>query len=204
MQIALYRHYLLANIGEQYMRLDWANYHGDAGAIDAVDLYLAKWPTAKRLGMGLEFSSPQLGVGKTWAATHVGKTLIKQGVAVYFTTFKELVGAYHRDDEEIEDRLRNTHVLILDEVTRATTGPMHELFAARFEGLVRERTNRNMPIIMTTNLTPDDLHAIYPRTYSLLEAKQIRIAMDGTDARQGMRKMRNEELLVNDEIEPIN
>lgn len=205
-QMELRKHYLLANIGDQYQRLDWKDFKGSKEAAEAVSLYLDAWETAKINGMGLEFSSHLLGVGKTFAATHIAKELIKQGERVYFIPFLEVISLLGRPQEyrnDVQDRMRDTTILILDEVVPAVTAPQRALFAGQFEELIRNRTNFNRPTIMTTNLTPSELHKEYPRTYSLLEAKQIRIEMIGADARQGIRGVRNLELLANGEVEPI-
>lgn len=205
-QMMLRKHYLLANIGDQYQRLNWADFQGTKDAVDAVEMYLGSWQTAKINGMGLEFSSPALGVGKTFAATYVAKELVKKGESVYFTPFNNVVNLYSKEAtyrDRTEQRLADTTVLVLDEVIPAISHAQNQLFASKFEDLIRHRTNFNRPTIMTTNMTPDALHEEYPRTYSLLEAKQIRIEMSGADARQGVRGMRNLELLANEEVEPI-
>ncbi len=205
-QMDLRVHYLLANIGDQYQRLNWADFEGDAKASEAVSLYLNAWDTAKTNGMGLEFSSPIMGVGKTFAATHIGKELVKRGERVFFLPFLEVIGLLSKPQEyrnNHEARLRDTTVLILDEVVPAVSVAQHELFSRQFEELIRYRTNFNRPIIMTTNMKPKALREEYPRTYSLLEAKQIRVEMKGHDARQGVRGMRNIEIMANEEVEPI-
>jgi DNA replication protein DnaC len=203
-QIALRKHYLLANIGDQYQRLNWADYKGQQDVRDLVESYLEKWPSFKQNGMGLEFNSSKLGVGKTFAATYVGKELIKRGELVYFMPFLEVISLYESADrEELEHKLRDTTVLILDEVRPPYTDAQKSLFSTKFEELIRHRTNFNRITVMTTNLPPDKLHDTYPRTYSLLEAKQVRVEMDGTDARQGFIASENLELAWNGEIKPI-
>jgi DNA replication protein DnaC len=205
-QMLLRRHYLLAGIGEQYQRLDWEDFRGTPAVREAVGMFLDKWQNFKLHGMGLEFSSPNLGVGKTFAATHVGKELIKRGEKVIFMPFLEIIGLLGRDVDfrtAQEDRLRDSAVLILDEVVPPYTQAQGNLFSAKFEELIRYRTNFNRVTIMTTNLTPNKLHEHYPRTYSLLEAKQIRIEMGGKDARQDFIGMENIELVANGEVRPI-
>jgi hypothetical protein len=205
-QIALRKHYLLANIGDQYMRLDWDRDYRDEAVKDDVQTYLDAWPNLKVQGMGVEFSSPKLGVGKTFAATYIGKELIKLGERVYFMPFYEMVGVYSLPLEErrpIEQRLHDCSVLVLDEVIAPNTEAQSNLFSAKFEELIRTRTNFNRVNIMTTNLTPDKLHDIYPRIYSLLSAKQFRIEMDGEDAREHIVRPRNIQAVANREIRPI-
>lgn len=205
-QIALRKHYMLAGIGDQYMRLDWRRDYRDEEVKDAVQAYLDAWPQLKLQGMGLEFASPKLGVGKTFAATYVGKELVQRGERVYFLPFYKMVGVYGLPVEErrpIEQRLTECSVLVLDEVVAPNTEAQSHLFAGKFEELIRDRTNFNRVTIMTTNLAPEKLHEIYPRTYSLLEAKQYRVIMDGEDARQGVVKERNLKQANLGEVRPI-
>lgn len=205
-QMMLRKHYLLAGIPDQYQRLDWNNFQGTKEAVEAVSLYLESWESAKVNGMGLEFASPNLGVGKTFAATHVAKELIKRGERVYFTPFIQVINLLGQESsyrQSQEALLNDITVLILDEVIAGISYAQADFFASKFEELIRNRTNFNRPTIMTTNLTQEELHEEYPRPYSLLEAKQIRILMNGDDFRRGDRGMRNIELLANLEIEPL-
>lgn len=204
-QIALRKHYLLANVGDQYMRLDWnENNRLSERTKNVVKEYLEKWDSFKRNGMGLEFTSKKLGTGKTFAATYVARELIKRGERVFFIPFLEIISAYNADNRhELENRLKNTTVLVLDEVVPPNTQAQAGLFAAKFEELIRHRTNFNKPTVMTTNLEPAKLRATYPRPYSLLEAKQVRVPLDGEDARVTFINEENLELAMNEEIRPI-
>lgn len=203
-QKTLRKHYLVANIPDQYQRLNWNDYRGSNEVRETIQIFLDKWNSFKLNGMGLEFYGANLGTGKTFAATTVGKELVKLGESVYFKDFKEVISSYDQPDRnEIEGRLRDTTVLILDEVVPPMTEKQTKFFGFKFEELIRHRTNFNLPTIMTTNLDPDELHKIYPRTYSLLEAKQIRIELDGEDARRQSIAVENIELAMNEEVRPI-
>ena len=46
---------------------------------NGVKKYLDHYKSAKQNGMGIEFAGQTLGTGKTFAATHIAKELIKQG-----------------------------------------------------------------------------------------------------------------------------
>lgn len=203
-QMALRARYLVANIGAQYMTLDWADYEGPQEIKDSVALYLDKWKNFKHQGMGVEFGGAGLGTGKTFGATYIGKELIKRGQKVFFVPFIEVVSAFQMNDGgALERRMLETTYLILDELLPATSGAQHDLYAHRLEALIRHRTNHNLPTILTTNLTEKQLHDHYPRTYSLLEAKQLRIDMSGADARKNKMGRENLELAANDEVRPI-
>lgn len=202
-QIALRSRYLVANIGEQYQRLDWDEWSGCPDTKAAVDLYLSEWEQFFRQGMGLEFYSSALGTGKTFAATHIGKELIKQGQSVYFIPFIEMVAAFDRQDSDyIANRVRESGFVILDEVIPPISEAQKSFFATQLEALIRHRTNNNLPTIMTTNMDVETLNAAYPRTYSLLSAKQMRQEVAGTDRREsiGIKEM---EIIANGETRPI-
>lgn len=202
-QIALRSRYLVANIGEQYQRLDWNEWSGCPDTKIAVDLYLSEWEQFFRQGMGLEFYSSALGTGKTFAATHIGKELIKQGQSVYFIPFIEMVAAFDRQDSDyIANRVRESGFVILDEVIPPISEAQKSFFATQLEALIRHRTNNNLPTIMTTNMDQETLNAAYPRTYSLLSAKQMRQEVAGTDRREsiGIKEM---EIIANGETRPI-
>lgn len=203
-QIALRKHYLVANIGEQYMRLDWNDYDGPDSIKNDVALYLEKWQDFKKSGMGMEFFSKQLGTGKTFAATHVAKTLIKRKQKVYFIPFIEMVAAYESSAAEaLEARMRNTTYLVLDEILPPISEKQHNFYATRLEALLRHRTNYNLPTITTTNLNEQEMLSVYPRIYSLLAPKQWRIEMTGPDKRISRIAKENVELAINGEIRPI-
>lgn len=202
-QIALFSRYLLAGIPEQYMRLNWADYEGSPEAQDFVDNYLSKWKRYREHGFGVEFGGPKLGIGKTFAATHIGKEMVKRRQKVLFIPFVEMVSAFERSDaEEVEKKIRMTPYVILDDIMPPHTAKQHDFYHTRFEAIIRHRTNYNLPTIITTNLTADQLEGYYPRTYSLLAAKQKRIDMDGEDFR-GVMGLQNMELVENNETRPI-
>lgn len=155
-------------------------------------------------GIGIELTSKRLGTGKTFCATYVGKELVKLGERVYFTPFKSVLSAYEKEHlNGIESYMRDSTVLILDELIPPWTEAQKHFFAERFEDLIRHRTNFNLPTIMTTNLTEEELEHTYPRPYSLLQAKQTRMVIEGEDFRLGNIGLENIELAMNGEVRPI-
>lgn len=205
LQMLLRKHYLLANIGDQYMRLNWEDYKRSNEVKEHVTGYLDSWESAKRNGTGIEFRGP-LGVGKTMAATHVGKELIKRGERVFFLPFLEVIALYTREDEtrqELECRLKESTVLILDEIVPPFYEGQKHLFASEFERLIRHRTNFNLTTVTTTNLSGQKLDEHYPKSYSLLAAKQIPIEMGGEDFRRSVIALENLEIAAANEVRPI-
>jgi DNA replication protein DnaC len=186
------------------MRLDWnRDFHGDKAAKDGVSVYLDKWPAFKINGMGVEFAGKGLGVGKTFAATTIGRELVKRREDVFFIPFNQMLHAMRYEDTEVLERLDNVNVLILDEVQPPPNEALRSVMANHFESMIRNRTNYNGVTIMTTNMEEDELNTEYPRVYSLLSAKQMRVVLSGNDARQGQTAQKNLELIMNGEVRPI-
>lgn len=203
-QMALRRHYLLAGIPDQYMRLDWNDFVGPEETINDVNGYVANWQGMKDNGLGLEFGGKGLGIGKTFAATHIGKELIKEGQRVLFMPFIEMISAFNKPNaDEIENMLRGTTFLVLDEILPPVSERQADLFSTRYEAIIRHRTDHNLPTIITTNMSEDELYGKYSRTYSLLAAKQLRIDMGGEDARVSRIGNENFEMALNGEVRPL-
>jgi DNA replication protein DnaC len=200
----LRKHYLLANIPDQYMRIDWErDFTGSQEAKDAVRIYLDKWEGMKLYGMGLEFGGKSLGVGKTFAATTIGKELIKRRETVFFLPFNQMVNAFMQKDEVVKAKLESVKVLILDELQIPFSDKGFAPISHALESVIRNRTNYNAITIITTNLSEEELEEHYPRIYSLLSAKQMRVEMTGADARQEWMAKKDLELIMNDERRPI-
>lgn len=205
-QSTLLRHYLLAHIPDSYTRLGRTDYVGDPKAWTAADEYLDNWENVKRQGLGLGFYSRAMGTGKTFISTYIGRELVKRGESVYYINFRTLVSLYdapRESREHEEERIRNDRVLILDEIAKPVSEAQRSFYAEKFEELIRWRTDYGFITIMTTNLTPDELDNLYPRTYSLLAAKQKHIQIAGGDMRRDGIFAINELLALNSEIRPL-
>ena len=204
-QDKLRRHYLLANIPMSYWTLGPDDWWGDPDALVVVQDYLTEWEDNKWVGFGLEFYSPRMGVGKTMLAAIVGKALIQAQESVYFTLLSDAITHMTGEgDDDTFKRLRESPVLILDEVGVAWTDRMHLLYAEKLEDLIRFRTAGAAVTIMTTNMTPEQQDDTYWRVFSLLAAKQQRIHVQGDDSRvNGDKRLMDLELKTNKESRPI-
>ncbi|MDA4131521.1 MAG: ATP-binding protein [Thaumarchaeota archaeon] len=205
-QETLFRHYLLARIPQEYMRLGVDTYWGDPEAMAAALAYVENWPKLRKYGLGIGFYSETQGTGKTFLAMMIARELVKQGESVHCIFFRRMVEIYDMDVKarrEEEERIRDCTVLVLDEVARPVSEAQRALFAEKFEELIRHRSNYNKVTLLTTNLEPDELDTIYPRTYSLLAAKEESVHVNGSDVRKENLNDINKELALNDEIRPI-
>ncbi len=205
-QETLFRHYLLARIPQEYMNLGEDIWVGDPDAMAAAQEYIHNWTKLRRYGLGMGFYSKTQGTGKTFLAMMIARELVKQGETVhciFFRRMTEVFGLPYDERKDEEDRLRDCTVLILDEVVSPISESQHAFYAEKFETLIRHRSNYNKVTILTTNLTPEELDDIYPRTYSLLAAKEQSILVNGTDVRKENLNDTNKELALNSEARPI-
>lgn len=204
-QIDLYRHYLLAHIPEEYMRLQESDYYGDEGAWEETSKYIEKWDDFRHHGLGIGYYSHRQGTGKTFLATRVGRELVKRGESVFYIGYRDLVSLFEDPYEiraPLEDRIKHNTLLILDEVVPSISTAQHNLFAEKLEEVVRYRSNYNRVTLLTTNMKPGELDEEYPRTYSLLAAREKHIQVAGNDARREIWDV-NTELAENGERRPI-
>ena len=205
-QETLFRHYLLARIPQEYMRLGVDTYWGDEDAMAEALAYLENWDKLRRYGLGMGFYSKTQGTGKTFLAMMIARELVKRGETVHCIFFRRMTEVFelpYAERKDEEDRLRDCTVLILDEVARPISEPQRALYAEKFETLIRHRSNYNKVTILTTNLEPEELDDIYPRTYSLLAAKEQSVYVNGIDARKENLHDLNKELALNGEVRPL-
>lgn len=206
-QMALYRHYLFANIPEQYQRLNWDDYSGDSKVKQDVDTYIDRWPNFRDNGMGVTLYGIGLGTGKTFAATTIAKGVIKRGERVFFTEFRDLKSAYQTlsedDRQRLDERLREAALLVLDEIWKPQSEAQEGYFETVLESVIRYRTNWNLPTVITTNLLESEFEDHYPRVFSLLRPKQWTMHIEGEDARMDLVAEENIELAANGEKRPI-
>jgi DNA replication protein DnaC len=207
MQKALYRHYTVAGIGENYMRLDWeADFNGDPDAKKMVQGYVDRWRAARQNGLGLTLWSKELGTGKTFGATHVAKSLVKLGQRVQFIHFTDLISTVVWETLDDERHFVYLPWLVIDEVwfnPARDSEAKKAMFGENFERLIRNRTNQNLPTIITSNLSPVQFKEHWPRVASLLSSKQMPVEFAGSDFRLGDGHMEGIERMLNGETKPI-
>lgn len=206
-QMALYRHYLHAAIPSQYMRLDWDEFTGDPQIKADIEKYMTDWRKFKKHGMGVTLLG-KLGKGKTFAATAIAKSVIKRGEQVFFTEFRTLQTAYEsltiEQRQELDRRAREATLLVLDEISIPKSDAQGDYFERVLETVIRDRTNWDLPTILTSNLTEEDFKDAWPRLHSLLYPKQWVITFNGAeDFRENELARINHDLVINDEVRPL-
>jgi DNA replication protein DnaC len=167
-QWLLHRKLLHHGIGKAYQRLSWS---------DAADVpmksqakamnYLENSTRYVERGMNLIFHSPDAGTGKTMMLMLLAKGLLSNGTDVFVAQMNSIVELYSsgwRSAEEkayFERRVMNCGVLGIDDLGKETGQNRIDFIDRLLDRVIRHRTANAMPVITTTNLTPDQIRAGY-------------------------------------------
>ncbi len=126
----------------------------------AVYKYVDKMEECIAKGIGLYLYGPQ-GSGKTLAACVILKEAIKQGYQVQFTMLTEILEKYCNTmyDEvgrhDFKNRILDADILVIDDIDKTHISKNSNFADAAYDYLFRVRANRKLPIIVTSNLSPD-------------------------------------------------
>ena len=137
----------------------WDFEHDDrqnAKLSDAMKTYADNFPEMKRNGRGLLLHG-NCGTGKTFYAACIANELIQNGYSVFMTNFSRLInklqGMFDGKQEYI-DSLNRYSLLIIDDLgaERKTEYMVEHVF-----NIIDSRYRSGLPMIITTNLTADEL-----------------------------------------------
>lgn len=137
-----------------------------------------------------------VGLGKTFLASAIGNQVVAARRTVVYFTFSEFMDLMrlqkYQDEEEYRagiQRLLDADLIILDDLgaEKVTEFVAQELF-----NVINHRINRELPMVVSTNLTPPEITETYDvriasRLLNGFEALQLR----GQDVRWVLRRRRN-------------
>lgn len=148
--------------------------------------YAADFPQHMRAGMGLLYYGP-VGTGKTFLAACIANELLAQGYRVKMARFSTMADEIWNADDKagyIAD-LCKYDLLILDDLGAERKS---EYMQEMVYKIVNARYVAGTPVVVTTNLTPDELTKTadlgYARTYDRLLEKCLPIKVDGRSRRR--------------------
>lgn len=182
--------YLHAGIGLTYQRLSWEDLTFQQGnpALKPVEDYLERVEDYIDRGKGLFITGP-VGTGKTLLGHLVLKELVKKGVNCYATTFSQTVEAFTAGWNSAEEKARfakrfmQSKVLLLDDLGKEFRRS-NALQQTTFDHILRTRVQNSRPTILTTNMSPAEVHSGYgAAVLSLLVEQSIEVPLTGADFR---------------------
>lgn len=202
-QIQLHKHYLQANIGLMYQRLDWGDYTGDPEALQVIVTWLTHHQRMIRAGVGVILFGT-FGTGKSMLASLAAKELVKLGYRPFFSTFAGAIDLFTKgwgDQEEkanFERRILQSDVFFLDDLGKEFK-TKNNLAESTFDHILRERVIAGRPTFITTNLTEAEMGVGYgSAVLSLLRETSIQHEMSGDDWRASAQERKISEAVRDD------
>ena len=181
---------LSAGILEEFWNLDIDQYKGNEAVIKVVQEYLANLDNARKQGISIFFYGTN-GTGKTFLGVEVLKEALRKGYSAQFTSLGGIIqaltdGWYDAEKRRrYEERIRDVDFLMIDDVGKEMRISKNGLTEMVFDNLIRYRSFRNKPMILTTNSDIESVENVYGKSIvSLLHGKFIPIRVVGEDYRK--------------------
>tara|TARA_B100000029_G_scaffold415324_2_gene419079 strand:+ start:653 stop:1954 length:1302 start_codon:yes stop_codon:yes gene_type:complete len=155
--------------------MGFGNFSLNSGTAKEQDSLRAAWQAAKVFAEQQEgwlVLTGTNGCGKTHIAAAVANEKIRNAGEVFFCVVPDLLdrlrSSYDAEGkpggyDEIFNKVRNAPLLVLDDLGAQTTS---EWALEKLYQIANYRTSSNLPTIITTDLSPDQLHDSYPRIFS--------------------------------------
>ena len=154
---------------------------------NAMRKFVENFPTFQKEGKGLLLFG-SVGTGKTYLAACVANALIDNGIPCLVTNFARIaneVQGLFEGKQEYYDNLNKYPLLVIDDLSaERKTEYMQEIVF----NVIDARYRANLPLIVTTNLTREELlhpsDLTYQRIFSRLFEMTVPIEVTGEDRRQ--------------------
>ncbi len=181
---------LSAGILEEFWNLDIDQFKGNEAVTKVVHEYLANLDNARKRGISIFFYGTN-GTGKTFLGVEVLKEALRKGYSAQFTSLGGVIqaltdGWYDAEKRRrYEERIRDVDFLMIDDVGKEMRVSKNGLTEMVFDNLIRYRSFRNKPMILTTNSDIESVENVYGKSIvSLLYGKFIPIRVVGEDYRK--------------------
>ncbi len=157
--------------------------------------YVEHWEEMRAENIGILFHGT-VGTGKSFYASCIGNGLLEKRVPVAATNFPRLLNLLQgsQEKQKLLDRLAIYKLLILDDlgVERDSAYGAEQIF-----NVIDARASSKLPVIVTTNLTLEDLEypasMQYARIYDrVLEMCPVRVKLTGESRRKGNAETRKQ------------
>lgn len=163
-QLRVKRLFDQSKMGERFKRRTFSNYNvtsENRAAYETAVKYASNFQKYKEDGIGLIFNGT-CGTGKTHLAAAIANHLINNGIPVVFgttiTLLSKLKESYDHATKESESKIIDLYstvdLLILDDLGKERPG---EWTLEKLYLIINSRYENNLPIVVTTNYTIDEL-----------------------------------------------
>ena len=160
-----------AEIGKRYRRCSFDSINPDAlpedikKAYAAAKAYASNFPKMKKEGRGFILAG-SVGKMKTTLAVCIARAVLEQGKSVYFISMAELLDRIvmmtkakdNTEYQKFDSKIRHTSLLILDDAGMEYPSGW---VLNNVDAIITNRYNEMMPVIITTNLMPEQMQGRY-------------------------------------------
>lgn len=150
--------------------------------------YVDKWPQMYRENIGLIFWG-NTGNGKTYTAACIANALIDEGVPVLVTSFAKILaavtGMYAEDRIQYLNSLSEFRLLVIDDLgaERQSEYALEQVYS-----VIDQRYKSKLPIIITTNITLDELKSPKNMEYQRIYDRVLEMCVPMHFTGESMRK----------------
>jgi DNA replication protein DnaC len=176
----------------------FANSKGTISETEKVKAYVEKWEQLYKKSLGLLLWG-DVSSGKTFYAACIANALINKEIPVYMTNFSrilnQLTNGFSDNRNEYIDSLNKYKLLIIDDlgIERKSEFAMEQVF-----NIIDSRYRSNKPMIITTNLTLDEIKnpsdTMQKRIYSRIIERCMPVKISSNNFREVNRKNNLEEI----------
>lgn len=152
--------------------------------------YVDNWEQVKKNNNGLLFFGPT-GNGKTFAAACIVNALIDKGIPAMMTSFPRIINAGF-DKSEIVEQLANFPLLVIDDLgtERQSDYALEAVYM-----VVDERYKSGLPLIVTTNLSMDEMRNPTTMAYQRIYDRVLEMCVPVKFTGESIRKKKTAEKL---------
>ena len=168
----------------------------DTPVIRMAQNYVKNWKRVKAENLGLLFWG-DVGTGKSYAAACIANALLEMRIPVLMTNFSKMLnqmgGLYSEERFSYISSLSGFSLLIIDDlgIERSTDYAKEQVYS-----IIDERYKSGLPVIVTTNLTIEDLRCPIQladaRIYSRILEMCTPVHVAGSDRRTAAGKSKQE------------
>lgn len=165
--------------------------------------YIKHLNNAIQKGLGVVFSGPQRGIGKTSSACIIGKEAIQNGYDVFYVIAQNIIDDRFSEEHQIEERIKQSDLLIIDELDKIIMKSESNI-PKQLENLLRIILPNKKSVIICTNFEEKEIEERFEIT-SLINRYMEFIPMVGKDfskklKRKWMDRLHDEEINYKNKI----